>query len=53
VLFEPSPRMVKDNKFVDPWGDNYVYTTNATVNVGFYDLYSRAGETNTNRWIRN
>jgi len=53
VLFEPSPRMVKDNKFVDPWGDNYVYTTNATVNVGSYDLYSRAGETNTNSWIRN
>jgi type II secretion system protein G len=53
VLFEPSPRMVKDNKFVDPWGDNYVYTTNATVNVGSYDLYSRAGEPNTNSWIRN
>ncbi len=53
VLFEPPPQMATNNKFVDPWGEDYVYSTNATYNIGFYDLYSRAGGTNTNNWIRN
>jgi len=53
VLFEPTPQMATNNKLIDPWGEDYVYLTNATYNVGFYDLYSKAGGTNTNNWIRN
>lgn len=59
VLFEPKPNMLTTNGgtvfFVDPWGDAYSYTTNATVNVGFFDLWTQAGEaaTNSKNWIRN
>ena len=55
VYFEPTAGMVTNNKFIDPWGADYVYKTgaDATNNVGFFDLYSTAGETNTTNWIRN
>jgi type II secretion system protein G len=58
VLFEPRPGMttnMTNGPFIDPWGAAYSYTTNATVNLGFFDLWTQAGETasNTNNWIRN
>lgn len=57
VYFEPTAGMVYTNAtpnyFVDPWGAPYKYTTNPTVNVGFFDLWSTAGSTNTNAYIRN
>lgn len=53
LLFEPTAGMATNSKFVDPWGTDYVYTTNATYNVGFFDLYSTAGGTDTNSYIRN
>jgi len=58
VYFEPTPGMATNNKFVDPWGEDYQYTsgTSATVNVGFFDLWSTAGNaaaTNAPNWIRN
>jgi general secretion pathway protein G len=56
VYFEPTPGMATNNKFVDPWGADYNYVTNATFNVGFFDLWSTAGNaaaTNTANWIRN
>ena len=53
LLFETTASMGTNTKFIDPWGDDYVYNTNATYNVGFFDLYSKAGTTNTNNWIRN
>lgn len=56
VLFEPAPQMATNNKFIDPWGMDYVYRTNATFNVGFFDLLSYAGNSNSansNNWIRN
>jgi type II secretion system protein G len=58
VFFEPTPGMTTNmatGPFIDPWGAQYEYNTNATVNVGFFDLWTRAGETaaNSNNWIRN
>ncbi len=58
LLFEPTAGMVDSNtmKFIDPWGSAYEYTTNATYNVGFFDLWSTAGNaaaTNAPNWIRN
>ncbi len=59
AYFEFQPRMVRTNttprQIIDPWGEPYVYQTNAgIVNTGFFDLYSRGGAgNNTNRWIRN
>lgn len=60
VYFEPTPGITGTNAgvatFIDPWGVFYNYVTNATVNVGFFDLWSTAGNaaaTNTNNWIRN
>lgn len=57
IYFEPTPGITGTNagvvSFMDPWGSPYVYSTNPTVNVGFFDLYSSAGTTNTNSWIRN
>ena len=44
VYFEPTPNMVNTNSatrtFQDPYGNPYNYTTNATRNVGFFDLWS-------------
>lgn len=60
VFFEPNPKMLVTNSgtvfFGDPWGTAYNYTTNATVNEGFFDLWSFAGDSNiatSNNWIRN
>lgn len=62
VFFEPTPGILTTNGgtvfFTDPWGAVYNYdATNATFNVGFFDLWSTAGEPtsggNTNNWIRN
>ncbi len=60
VYFEPTAGMVYTNSkpyyFIDPWGTAYIYQTgsNASNNVGFFDLWSKAGgDTNTNNWIRN
>lgn len=62
IFFEPSPGMVDSNtlRFVDPWGADYLYRTNtnanALFNVGFFDVWSTAGNsalTNSNNWIRN
>lgn len=56
VLFEPKPNMLRTNSgtvyFVDPWGDPYLYDTNATFNIGFFDLWTEA-RTNSVNWIRN
>lgn len=49
VYFEPSPGMVTNNRFVDPWGSNYEYTNN----TNFFELWSTAGGANSNSWIRN
>ena len=56
LFFEPTAGMATNSKFVDPWGSDYRYVTNATVNVGFFDLWSEAGNaaaTNERNWIRN
>jgi type II secretion system protein G len=59
VYFEPTPNIttnMTNGPFIDPWGMAYQYRTNATVNVGFFDLWSYAGNSNnanSNNWIRN
>jgi general secretion pathway protein G len=60
VYFEPTGQIidttVTPSRFIDPWGSPYNYTTNPSVNVGFFDLWSTAGntsDTNSNNWIRN
>ena len=58
VYFEPTRGITGTNAgvatFIDPWGVFYNYETNDTIiNVGFFDLWSTAGGTNTNNWIRN
>jgi len=40
VFFETTARMVTNNRIIDPWGAPYNYTTNASRNVGFFDLWS-------------
>jgi hypothetical protein len=32
--------MVTNNRIIDPWGAPYNYTTNASRNVGFFDLWT-------------
>lgn len=53
VYFEPRPQMLTTNEdvvlFVDPWGDPYGYTNS----TNFFELWSTAGEADTNKWIRN
>lgn len=50
VYFEPTPGMATNNKFVDPWGEDYRYTNYTS----YFELISIAGSaTNTNNWIRN
>ncbi len=61
VLFEPTPSMVTNmatGPFIDPWGFAYEYRVGAqaTNNVGFFDLWSTAGNAaaaNAPNWIRN
>jgi len=40
---------------VDPYGDEYLYSTNANINNrGFFDLYSKGGQGNDeSKWIKN
>lgn len=40
VFFETTARMVTNNRIIDPWGVPYNYTTNASRNVGFFDLWA-------------
>jgi len=49
VYFEPTPGMATNNKFIDPWGADYGYSNYTS----YFDLWSTAGGTNTNSWIRN
>ena len=49
VYFEPAPSMVTNNKFIDPWGSDYGYSNFTS----YFELWSTAGGTNTNNWIRN
>ena len=53
VYFEPTPGIVATNggvvQFTDPWGTAYNYSNAIT----YFDLWSTAGGTNTNSWIRN
>ena len=53
IYFEPTAGIATNNQFVDPWGSAYNYATNATYNVGFFDLWTTNNSTNTNNWIRN
>jgi general secretion pathway protein G len=40
---------------VDPYGDEYQYSTNSSINNrGFFDIYSKGGQGNDeSKWIRN
>ena len=53
VYFEPTPGILATNggavQFTDPWGTAYNYSNAIT----YFDLWSTAGGTNTNNWIRN
>ena len=55
VFFEPPPGMATNNRFVDPYGQNYNYNAaNPTRNVGFFDLWCvPPGATNQSDWIHN
>lgn len=63
IFFEPSKSMLAsanyladNNMFVDPFGSPYQYRSDsAATNNGsnFFDLWSTAGTTNTNQWIKN
>jgi len=58
IFFEPTAQITTNTAtgpFTDPWGEVYNYEpTNPTINVGFFDLWTKAGETtNTNSYIRN
>ena len=57
VFFEPTPQIttnIATGPFTDPWGEVYNYEpANPTINIGFFDLWTRAGETNINSYIRN
>lgn len=53
VYFEPTPQMLMTNssgvQFVDPWANPYGYSNS----TNYFSLWSTAGSTNTNNWIRN
>lgn len=53
VYFEPRPQMLKTNgstvEFADPWDNAYGYSNFTS----YFELWSTAGGTNTNNWIRN
>jgi type II secretion system protein G len=55
LYIEPTAGIVDTNskRFTDPWGGAYRYTTNATENVGLYDLWSTGGGASSEDWIRN
>ncbi len=46
--------MVRNSNAVDPFGEEYGYRFPGTMNgSNFFDLWSRAGTTNSNSWIKN
>jgi prepilin-type N-terminal cleavage/methylation domain-containing protein len=51
VYFEPQVGMTNSatGPFIDPWGTAYGYSNYTT----YFELWSTAGGTNTNSWIRN
>jgi type II secretory pathway pseudopilin PulG len=50
VYFEPIPGMVTNNRFIDPWGTDYLYANY----TNYFELWSTAGNANdTNAYIRN
>ena len=50
VYFEPTPAMVTNNRFIDPWGADYLYANY----TNYFELWSTAGNANdTNGYIRN
>ena len=56
VYFTPTPGIATNTTngpFIDPWGTPYGYANPATINVGFFDLWSTAGGTNEANFIRN
>jgi general secretion pathway protein G len=54
VFFEALPRMATNNRFIDPWGAPYNYTTNAQRNTGFFDLWAAPPDSKTEKdWIHN
>ncbi len=54
IFFEPTPGMVTNRTFIDPYGVAYQYTTNPTRNIGFFDLWTvPPGATNVADWIHN
>lgn len=55
VYFEfPKSMITTNSNVIDPFGENYGYRYPGTNNgSNFFDLWSRAGSTNTNVWIKN
>jgi type II secretion system protein G len=56
LYFEPTPGIVDTNtrRFVDPWGGDYQYNpVSPEYNTGFFDLWSTAGGSDTNKFLRN
>ena len=53
VYFEPPRSMVTNSRFIDPWGNFYTYEADNPVNVGLFDIFSTAGQSNPNLYIRN
>ena len=54
VFFEATPGIVVNDQFVEPWGEPYNYSTEPTHNVGFFDLWTEAGQPDDeSQWIRN
>ncbi len=51
VYFEPQPGMTNSasGPFIDPWGFEYGYSNYTT----YFELWSTAGGTNADNWIRN
>lgn len=56
VYFTPTAGIATNTTngpFIDPWGNPYGYANPGTNNVGFFDIWSTAGGTNTANYIRN
>ncbi len=53
VYFEPPRGMVTNSRFIDPWGNFYTYEVDNPLNVGLFDIFSTAGQTNASLYIRN
>lgn len=51
---EFSASMMQGSNAVDPFGEEYGYRFPGTMNgSNFFDLWSRAGTTNSNSWVKN